>query len=271
MTQRRSLNAFIDGNGFVVELAEDWNFLPCSTPAINELSPALLPGRHCQHCRDAQEVGDRRWTQTPQTTQTNTNKHHKQHWARKARLQHGQPSAGTAAEGIGAMSIFNGLVFPSPEQKKGDTSCYATFEPSQLYEAHFLPRNAALGLLLCSLGWGSALPCFSCFQHCWLHLLSGPFHKHSGAQQNLWAPTERLQPKLSVQRLSASDLTTSQTSEKLRLQGCGQEMWSQADLCHLQWLLALSPWAPHPCPCPRSELERSDSIFWVSSSAGGWV
>lgn len=47
MTQRRSLNAFIDGNGFVVELAEDWNFLPCSTPAINELSPALLPGRHC--------------------------------------------------------------------------------------------------------------------------------------------------------------------------------------------------------------------------------
>lgn len=35
LTLQRSLNAFIDGNVFAVELTEDWNFLPRSTAAIN--------------------------------------------------------------------------------------------------------------------------------------------------------------------------------------------------------------------------------------------
>lgn len=33
--QRRSLNALIDGNVFAVVFREDWNFLPCSSTAIN--------------------------------------------------------------------------------------------------------------------------------------------------------------------------------------------------------------------------------------------
>lgn len=179
MVQRRSLNAFIDGNTLVVELAEDWNLLPCSTPAINQLSPTLppLPARHRKGgTGDGDEVqGDRRWTQTPLGKES-------------------QAAAWTALGrdccwGDWGHMNLNGLVFPSPEQKK---RCKLQCNLNQGSFMKVLPScQKMLPLVSSSAPWDKAPPA-SPLPSIWpLSLPPAPstggytFDKHGGAQQNL--------------------------------------------------------------------------------------
>lgn len=230
-------------------------------PSYEWAFPALLPRRHCQHCRDAQEVGTE-GEQTPNTTN----------------------STGQGEPGCSMASPQQGLLLRTlgPHQ-----SLMAWFSPPQnkrkkiqvvmqlLNQASFMKHISCqemLPLVSSSAPWDEALPCSASpapstagYTFC-----QGPFINTVGLSKPVsphWGT--------SAQALSAEPFSPGSDNISDLWEAEVTGLWSGNVITSRPVSPAVAPcpltMSSTSLPCPRSELERSDSLFWVSSSAGGCV